>query len=129
MFPDIDTIHENLNNIADSLPEKIYKGLNGGISLVEEIKYHPESEKTRPLYVLGEYVNGPMGRSINIYYGSLKQVYEYENHFSIEEKLEEVLFHELTHHLESLAGEEDLRIEDYINMERYRSLKNKKSSK
>ncbi len=123
MFPDIDTIHEILNDIADRIPEKVYWMLSGGVALVEEIKYHKESEPNRPLYVLGEYINGPLGRSINIYYGSLRKVYEDEESFDIVEKLEEVLFHELTHHLESLAGVEDLRLEDYLNMEEYRSLK------
>lgn len=123
MFPDIDEIHEMLNKIADSIPEGIYRGLNGGIILLEELKYHRESEKNHPLYVLGEYVNGPMGRNVNIYYGSLSKAYAYEDIYTIEEKLEEVLFHELTHHLESLAGEEDLRIEDFINMKKYREKK------
>ncbi len=127
MFPDIDTIHEMLDEISDRIPLDIYKELNGGIVLVEEIKYHPEMEESRPLYILGEYVNNYMRRNVNIYYGSLKAVYENEINFDVEKKLEEVLFHELTHHLESLAGEDDLGIEDHINMEKYRA-ENKKTS-
>ncbi len=38
----------------------------------------------------------------------------------IEEKLRETLFHEFIHHLESLAGERDLEIEDAENLAKYK---------
>lgn len=122
-FLSIDEVYEILNRIWEGIPENILAGLNGGIILEEDIKYHPESEEGHPLYILGEYVSGPLGRMIKIYYGSLRASYSYKTSKFIERKLEEVLFHELTHHLESLAGEEDLRIEDFINMENYRRSK------
>ena len=40
---------------------------------------------------------------------------------AIEEKLRETLYHEFTHHLESLGGEKGLEIEDAENLARYRS--------
>ena len=55
-----------------------------------------------------------------MYYGSFMALYSYYSHEEIAEKLKETLYHELTHHLETLAGENDLVLEDLAFMERHR---------
>lgn len=120
-FPTIDEIYDMLEDISEEIPTSFYKELSGGIILEEDIKYHPESRDERPLYVLGEYRNFNIGRSIVIYYGSFKKSYAYERHDHIYEKLREAVIHEFTHHLESLAGKDDLRMEDKSLLKDYRS--------
>ena len=61
-----------------------------------------------------------MGRLIRIYYGSFEKLFGYLEEEELKEKLRETLFHEFTHHLESLAGERDLEIQDAKQLARYR---------
>ena len=115
----IDETEDILNEIAGELPEEFFRDLNGGIALKGASKRHPKS-CADDLYILGEYrIAGPLGRYIAIYYGSVIRAYgncsreEYKNH------LRKILKHEFRHHLESLAGEKDLEIEDAIALEKY----------
>ena len=119
-FPTIDELHEILDEIAEELPEELFCGLNQGIILLPEYKLHPESRAQDKLYIMGEYVRSIAGRHIVIYYGSFERVYNGYPIEIIEEILRETLYHEFTHHLESLAGEKDLEIEDAENLEKYR---------
>jgi hypothetical protein len=54
-----------------------------------------------------------------IYYGSFIRVYGELDLPEAKEKLRGVLLHEFRHHLESLAGERGLEIEDEINFREY----------
>jgi len=102
-----------LDEIADSIPNEIYNELNGGILLLPEAKKHPESRKSDELYVLGEYHHDKnLGRHIVIYYGSFQPVYGNLASEVMYDKLKKTLWHELTHHMESLAGLMDLEVED-----------------
>ncbi len=108
-----------LDNIANDFPQELYKELNGGIILLPETKRSPKAKKN-DLYILGEYNSGGnMGRYIIIYYGSFSQVYGHLNKENLKEQLIHVLKHEFTHHLESLAGERDLEIQDDQEMQDY----------
>lgn len=119
-FPSIDEVHDILNEIAEEIPEELYKDLNEGIVLLPGYKLHPESRREDRLYVMGEYSRSITGRNIKIYYGSFKRVYRNASIEVLREKLRETLFHEFTHHIESLAGVRDLEIEDSIKLERYK---------
>lgn len=121
-FPSIDEVNNMLDDIAAEIPEEIFRKLNGGIVLLPESKIHPESMERRKLYIMGEYTRNVAGRHIAIYYGSFKDVYRRLSREVLYEKLRETLFHEFVHHLESLAGERDLEIEDHYNMEKYRKM-------
>lgn len=115
----IDEAQVILDEIAQGLPAAFFGRLNGGISLLPEAKLNPLG-RANELYILGEYhAGGAMGRYISIYYGSLARVYGGADQNIWREKLEEVLLHEFTHHLESLAGERGLEIKDRQQMERY----------
>ena len=114
-----DDAREALSDIADELPRPLYRGLNGGVILLPESKRHP---KTDDLYILGEYHHDPcgFGRYITLYYGSFEAVLG--EHVSDEKMIEELsatLRHELTHHIESLAGDKSLEHEDEARLEKY----------
>lgn len=117
---DMDTMNRILDEAADSLPKEIYEGLNGGVVLTPKSKMHPEA-RAKDLYIMGEYHRDPaMGRYIIIYGGSFQAVYGNASEAAIKRELIKTLKHELTHHVESLAGEKDLEIEDAINIARYK---------
>ena len=117
----IEQVNEILNSIADNIPHKFYKGLNGGIILDEQIKYHDESVEDQPLIILGQYIRDRLGAKIKIYYGSLMQLYPFVSEQYLKDRLEEVLQHELLHHVEYMAGEYGLVIEDEEKLQRYRN--------
>ena len=116
----IDEINEMLDDIAAGLPEGIFRDLNGGVSLLPETKLST-ADPDGGLYTLGEYRYNQMGRYILIYYGSILAVHGGDSPGKMRENLKGILIHELTHHLESLAGERDLEIEDEIVLGEYLS--------
>lgn len=114
-----------LDEIAKEFPQELYKELNGGIILLPETKRSPKAKKN-DLYILGEYNSGGnMGRYIIIYYGSFSQVYGHLSKERLKKELIHTLKHEFTHHLESLAGERDLEIQDDQDMADYLNRKGK----
>jgi hypothetical protein len=113
-------MEEMLDELAAELPEQFYRELNGGILLLPEKRISPEAINN-DLYTLGEYhYSYSMGRYITMYYGSFEAVYGHLSPEDIKVQLRETLRHEFTHHLESLAGEKDLEIEDERQLAKYR---------
>jgi hypothetical protein len=116
---DIDTVQEILDGLAMELPQELYYELNGGILLLPEAKLS-EHSKRDDLYILGQYVTSyTMGRYIVIYYGSFAHIF---GHLSVEDlttELRKTLHHEFTHHLERLAGDDDLGKEDQRQLLNY----------
>ena len=116
----IDETHEMLDKIACELPEDFYRDLNGGILLLPQEKLSPAAVAD-DLYILGEYVySTSMGRLIYIYYGSFARMFGHLNRDSFEERLRETLYHEFTHHMESLAGERGLEKKDELQLREYK---------
>lgn len=121
----IDKAHEMLNEIAEDLPREVFKELNGGIILLEEVKKSPYAIGD-DLYVLGEYLRSPgLGKLIKIYYGSFKELFPDCSEEFAYKKLKGTLLHELTHHLEYLAGEDSLEKWDAEQLEKYLGTKTK----
>ena len=114
----IDEVNEILDEIAAELPPEVFNELNGGVSLLPEIK-RSESAPDGGLYTLGEYHRDQMGRYIVIYFGSVQIVHGRDTREQLHANLKKLLAHELTHHLESLAGERDLEIEDERRLDEY----------
>jgi hypothetical protein len=108
-----------LDEIACALPQAIFRGLNGGYALTHDTK-----KDENGLYILGQYHVQPhgLGRYVTIHYGSLIEIYGHLSEKSFRKKLKEVLHHELIHHLESLAGDRSLEIQDEIDKARYLKL-------
>ena len=116
----IDRAETILNELAEELPPEIFTGLTGGINLLPRAKRHPESVGDT-LYILGEYIYDPkLGRRINIYFGSFERMFPYAEEDFVREKLRETLRHEFVHHVEGLAGENDLETEDRKRLADYR---------
>ncbi len=111
-----------LDEIAEEFPKEFFKELSGGIVLAPGEKKHDEDG----LLILGEYIQGGgLGRYIAIYYGSVASVYGHFSRARIKAQLRDTLKHEFTHHMESLAGERGLEIEDERQLEIFRRNKNK----
>ncbi len=92
-----------LDKAMEALPQGIFDGLNGGVNLIEEAR---TSEKGG--YILGLYHNNIMGRYIEIFYGSFVELYGDIPPAQFERRLRSTLHHELTHHIEGLAGDRSL---------------------
>lgn len=122
----IEEMEEMLDEIAAGLPDDFFRELNGGIILLPESKLH-ENSVGNDLYILGEYRREQsLGKYIAIFYGSFMRVYGHLSAAQLKEKLESTVKHEFRHHLESLAGEYDLEIEDARQIAAYENRKNKK---
>ena len=111
-----------LDELAEEIPEELFRELNGGIILLPDIRYHQASKDANPLLIVGEYRHEfrRLGRYIVIYYGSFIQCYGMLSPERQREELRRVLLHEFTHHLQSLGGTRGLEIEDDQRLLRYR---------
>ncbi len=112
---------EMLEDIAGEIPQEFFEGLNSGILMRPEAKMHPESVPWRVLWIMGEYrISQTLGRSIYIYYGSFEKLHGDLDREALRKKVRHTVIHEFRHHLESLAGENGLAVEDARQMARYR---------
>ena len=107
--PTFEETQEALDQMIDDLPPDIFKGLNGGVALVPDAMYDENG-----LLILGHYHVQPygLGRYVSIYYGSMMAAYGHYGPQAFRERVKDTLYHELTHHLESLAGDRTLEKED-----------------
>jgi hypothetical protein len=116
----IDEAREMLDELIAELPQEIFVRLNGGVLLLPDEKLSPEAVRG-DLYTLGEYhVSRSMGRLVRIYYGSITKANGELSPTRFRDVLREVLHHELTHHLESMAGERDLELDDALRLQWYK---------
>ena len=95
-----------VNELIDTnIPPMLLEQLNGGIRLIKELK---EDDEESDYYILGEYVEDNLGAYINLYYGSFMHFYGDQSDKKMKEEILSTIKHELTHHIESLTGHEDL---------------------
>ena len=113
----IEEMKRMLSALLNELPAPLFEGLNGGVSLLEEERPDPGLSE---VYVLGEYVQDLLGSSIVLYYGSFAQVFGDATRSAMEKELRKTLRHEFRHHIEAMAGADDLDVEDARRMEEYR---------
>jgi len=92
-----------LDEEVDALPEEIFRELNGGVNLLRRKKLDKDG-----LCILGLYHHNAMGRYVELYYGSFCAVYGDADEERFRAELRKTLHHELTHHLEGLAGDRTL---------------------
>jgi hypothetical protein len=118
----IDEANELLDALAEQLPPALFDGLNGGVNLLEETLPDPEFPD-QDLYILGEFCEDMLGRYINLYYGSFAALARQEDwsREDWERELRTTLSHELTHHMESRSGTDDLDRRDAAELEEYRA--------
>ncbi|HPE16451.1 MAG TPA: metallopeptidase family protein [Oscillospiraceae bacterium] len=115
-----EAVGELLDELAERFPPEFFRDLNGGVSLLPDRVRNPREPG---LFVLGEYRTGEMGRYIYLYYGSFAAAFGSAPDEVLREELQRTLAHELTHHVESLAGERGLEIKDAQFLEEYRRRK------
>ena len=109
-----------LFELAAELPEELFQELDGGIMAREEIKYHPAAV-ARDLLILGEYHRDRhLSRFVVLYYGSFMACFGQADESVIRREMWRVLRHEFLHHIESLAGENSLEVEDAIKIAAYK---------
>ena len=120
MILSFDQAGDLLDQMAEELPGAVFEGLNGGVSLLPDTVLDPELEDE--VYILGEFCEDQMGRYIQLYYGSFAALDGEENwaHEDWERELRETLRHELTHHVEGLAGDSSLDRRDAEQMRQWR---------
>ena len=118
MILSIDEVNDILDAAVEDYPEELFQELNGGILLLEDEVADPEAGED--IYIMGEYCWDEMGRYINLYYGSFAAVLADEPRQVWEEELRFTLRHELTHHVEGLAGERSLEHKDSAQLEAFR---------
>ena len=92
-----------LDEAVEQLPEEIFKELNGGVNLLPETRTSDDGR-----YVMGLYHHDAMGRYVEIFYGSFAALYGDIPPERFREHLTATLRHELTHHIEGLAGDRTL---------------------
>ena len=123
---DFETFHRKAQKAFQSIPAEFRTGVDG-LTVRSETLPHP----TLPhVYTLGQCITesypsewaGPetVRSVVVLYYGSFKALARSDPNFDWEEELWETLTHELRHHLESLANEDDLEGVDYAMEEAYR---------
>ena len=118
---DFEQFCEMAEEINAGLPERFFRELNGGVQADPKRKIHPKSVG-ESLVILGEYHRDYyFGRYIVLYYGSFLQIYGNGDKEVWRRQLDHTIRHEFRHHLESLAGERDLEIEDEIRLTQYQN--------
>jgi len=113
-----------VERLWQEIPEPFKRGVQG-VHVLPEAKPEPG---LKGVWRLGEYLDpGPpsafqgfegLGRHIALYYGSFLEVAG--PGFGWEGEVWETLLHELRHHLESLAGRDDLVQEDLRRLAEFR---------
>ena len=97
----------------------VYGFLNILFKLLEEEK--PDPGAGPDVYVMGEYCWDEMGRYINIYYGSFAALLGDDPRQVWVDELRTTLRHELTHHVEGLAGERSLEDKDSAQLAQFQT--------
>lgn len=119
----LERFEEITEEITGTLPEEFFRELHGGVIVREQVKIHPAA-RDNDLFVMGEYHRDRyLGRFVVLYYGSFAACCGYLSEEALRERLRKVILHEFRHHLESLAGERDLEIEDARELYAYKQRK------
>ena len=109
------------DQLVDKVPPRLCTELNGGFMVI------PAPRRDRDMYIMGEFVEDPsLGRFIVFYYGSFAAILGMAPRTKWEEELRETVWHELRHHLEALAGVDDLTIEELKELAACREQKNRR---
>ena len=100
--------------LVERLPEYLSTNLNGGITVQPQLCSDTRTDRV----TLGEYIEDPvMGRSIVLYYGSFRDLFRNDSLSVWSREIEETVLHELRHHVEALAGLDDLSREEEMEQE------------
>ena len=114
------------HDVFASIPDEYREGVDG-LRVVRKAAPHPDEPG---VFTLGECVTerypseweGPdtVRSVVVLYYGSFRKLAEADPDFDWEDQLWETLTHEIRHHLEWLASEDELEGVDYAMEQRFR---------
>jgi hypothetical protein len=94
---------EMLDQVVSRIPPRYLRGLNGGFNLQKDKK------RQGRYFIMGEYIeSGILGCIIMFYYGSFVELLKDKPIEVWEAEIIDTVLHELQHHLESMAGRDDL---------------------
>lgn len=113
----VDEFAQIVEDVVDQLPPACFQDLNGGVLVLEEEKHHPHAPSGT--VILGEYVVRPwLGRHVALYYGSFMKAHGELSASQMRRRITDTILHELTHHLESRAGINNLGRKDVDQIRR-----------
>lgn len=108
------------HEIFDEIPEEYREGVDG-LVVERRAVLHPTLPE---IYTLGECVTetypsdyggaGEVRSFVHLYYGSFLRLSRLDEEWDWEEELFETVTHEVRHHLESLALEDALEVQDWV---------------
>jgi hypothetical protein len=117
---DFEQFASRAHEIYDAIPDRFREGVDG---LVVERGAVPHPELPE-IWTLGEcrteqYPSdfggaGSIRSFIVLFHGSFRRLADQDDRFHWEDELYETITHELKHHLESLASEDALEVEDWV---------------
>mgnify|MGYP000912407215 CR=1 FL=1 len=111
--PTFDEFTEMVDKAVNRVPPYYYRCLNGGFNVLRKKKREDE------FYIMGEYVEDEhLGCLIVFYYGSFAALLHDEPLESWEQEIMDTVLHELQHHLESMAGCDDLARREIEELEK-----------
>jgi predicted Zn-dependent protease with MMP-like domain len=101
--PSFNQFADLLDDAVDRIPDRFLRDLSGGFNLRKETK------RDDGYYILGEYVEDGLGGCfIVFYYGSFAALLANEPVTVWEAEIIDTVLHEMQHHLEAMAGRDDL---------------------
>lgn len=110
----IDTFIDFVINVSEKeIPTILLSDLNLGI-YVSPKKQVDDAEKD--YYIMGEYIQNELGNQVVLYYGSFAYLLEDEPLNIWHKEIMDTIKHELIHHVEAMAGQEDLALQEDIEV-------------
>lgn len=109
---DIEAFAALASRFVDEIPPPLCQGLSGGFLVV------PEALWDGRYAILGQYIDDEAGSRVVFYYGSFVALFEGASREVWEAELRETAFHEIRHHVERLAGTDDLVAEETQELQR-----------
>jgi hypothetical protein len=110
--PSFDEFVDMLDRAVDRIPPHFCTDLSGGFNVQQGKK------REDGYYIMGEYVEGDhLGCFIVFYYGSFVAVLGDDPLKAWEEEIIDTVLHEMQHHLESMAGRDDLARQEIAELE------------
>lgn len=107
----------------NEIPAILLKDLNLGIQ-VSPNNQLDDDEKN--YYIMGQYIRNELGNQVILYYGSFKYFFKNKSIDKWKREIMATIKHELIHHVEAMAGQEDLALQEDIEMANRKKSKNKK---
>ncbi|WP_406672629.1 hypothetical protein [Natronospira sp.] len=116
----LDAFEKIMQETIATLPESFDHNLIGGYHVEKDEKFEED------YYIMGEYIEEPyLGSFIVLYYGSFVAVLNDASYDEWVKEIRNTIWHELQHHLESLAGREELarqEEQEYLHNKQKKSL-------